>query len=344
MSNLTNKILQEYRRLGSGKYRKKSRKVILEGYHLLDEALEAGIDVETVLFTTHFLQKETNRELLNRAGEKARLMEVAPRLFHKIAQTENPQGVGAIACLPFRRGSLPAQAQKEQVLNNPRGSIGSKSRSPGRANIGEQRSGLCYGESTGSEDRFADRAGSRGNSASYKDRLPDREKGEGFGQRDAAFYLILDGLQDPGNLGTIIRTAAAASINGIFLLPGTVDPYNPKTLRASLGGIFYLPVTMLSAPQDEEACFSYMAEQGIQLVAADPAGKQPYHTLDFSSRPHAVIIGNENKGVRDSLLHKAEIRASIPLSGKITALNAAVAASIFIFENQRQREGKGKGV
>ncbi len=275
MSNSENKILREYRRLGGGKYRKKSGKIVLEGYHLLNEALKTGIEIETVLFTAEFLQKEKHRELLKRAGEGVRLLEIAPRAFRVVAQTENPQGVGAIARQPSGRAHSPTL---EELVD-----------------------------------------------------LPGRDR--------AAFFLILDELQDPGNLGTIIRTAASAAISGVLLLPGTVEPYNPKVLRASMGGVFYLPVLMV---RDIESCLNILAKREIRLVAADPRGERPYYALDFSSGPHALIIGNESRGVQPFLLRKAEVSAFIPLPGRLSALNAAVAASIFIFENQRQKEIKGR--
>ncbi|NLJ56252.1 MAG: RNA methyltransferase [Firmicutes bacterium] len=267
--NYRNKIMQEYRRLGRRKYRKKSGKIILEGYHLLNEALQAGVKIETVLFTAEFLQKDANQILLAKACPGAGLVEVTPRMFQTIAQTENPQGIGAIACLPENIAVF-----------------------------------------TGEEKKFE------------------------FPHEHIHFYLVLDALQDPGNLGTIIRTAAAAAVSGIFLLPGTVEPYNPKALRASMGGIFYLPVMQV---QDIDSCLNFFREQKIQLVAADPRGDRPYYKVDFSSQSSAVIIGNESRGVRKSLLKKAGIRAYIPLEGKIAALNAAIASSVFIFESQRQR-------
>ncbi|MGI5823065.1 MAG: TrmH family RNA methyltransferase [Dethiobacteria bacterium] len=268
--NYKNKIVQEYRRLGRRKYRKKSGKIILEGYHLLNEALVAGIKIETVFFTAEFLQKDINQELLSKACSGIRLVEVTPRMFQAMAQTENPQGIGAIAFPPQNVAVFPGE---------------------------------------------------------------ERKKFE-FPRDSAHFYLILDELQDPGNLGTIIRTAAAAAINGIFLLPGTVEPYNPKALRASMGGIFYLPVIQV---QEIDSCLGFLREQNMQLVAADPRGDRPYHMVNFSNRPSAVIIGNESRGVSKSLLKKADIRAYIPLQGKIAALNAAVASSVFIFESQRQK-------
>jgi TrmH family RNA methyltransferase len=251
-----NEIFKEYRKLGKRNYRKKSGKIILEGYHLLEEALKAGIELETILFTDEFQQKAVNRELLA-CARKSGSIKVSSQKFKEIAQTESPQGVGAIARLP-RPAAVPA-------FEN------------------------CH------------------------------------------FILILDGLQDPGNLGTIIRTAAGAGIDGIFLLPGTVDPYNPKALRASMGGIFHLPVLQIDTV---ESCCAFLAARNLQLIAADPRGEIPYYSVDFA-RPCAVVIGNENRGVQKRLLKQADIRAYIPLEGKIAALNAAVAASIFIFEYRR---------
>lgn len=267
--NYRNKIMQEYRRLGRRKYRKKSRKIILEGYHLLNEALQAGVEIETVLFTAEFLQKNANQALLSRACSGTRLVEVTPRMFQNIAQTENPQGVGAIAYPPKNVAVFPGEEKKFELS-----------------------------------------------------------------REHIHFYLILDELQDPGNLGTIIRTAAAAAISGIFLLPGTVELFNPKVLRASMGGIFYLPIMQV---RDIDFCLAFLGERNVQLVAADPCGDRPYYMVDFSTRPSAVVIGNESRGVRKFLLKKASIRAYIPLKGKIAALNAAIASSVFIFESQRQK-------
>ncbi len=247
--------------MNSRNYRKKSGRFILEGYHLLNEALEAEVEIETILYTDEFVGRAINRRLLAKAGE-TRIIKVPSKVFKAIAQTENPQGVGAIA-----------------------------------------RFSRCGVNSVKEDDRF---------------------------------FLMLDGIQDPGNLGTIVRTAAAAPIDGIFLLPGTVDPYNPKALRATMGGVFNLPVHQVSGI---EQCCRLFAQKDFQFVAADPRGETFYHDVDFS-RPSVVIIGNESRGVQNKLLEKADTRAVIPLEGKIAALNAAVAASLFIFEYRRQQRRK----
>ncbi|MGI6319013.1 MAG: RNA methyltransferase [Firmicutes bacterium] len=264
-TSLTNKIIREYNLLGSRKFRKKLGKIILEGSLLLDEAVKAGLVPETVLYTPGFKNAVVGRELLVRLKRTgSRLIEVPEKTFKAIAQTENPQGIGAIARKPVKPGP-------ELLLS----------------------------------------------SSIY-------------------FLLILDGIQDPGNLGTIIRTAAAAfeSGAGIILLPGTVELYNPKVLRASMGGAFSLPVFEVAGPEE---CLRMISKKSMQLIAADPGGTVPYYDLDLKQKK-AVIIGNENRGISDLLLDSADIKAYIPLKGKIAALNAAMAASVFIFEHCRQLE------
>lgn len=155
-----------------------------------------------------------------------------------------------------------------------------------------------------------------------------------FNDRDC-FFLILDGLQDPGNMGTIVRTAAAAGVSGMLLMPGTVDPFNPKAIRASMGGIFYLPVLM----EGVDSWLEVAAEKNIQLIAAHVLGDKLYHEVNYTL-PCGVIIGNESKGVSPFLLARAAVKASIPLAGMIPSLNAAVAASVFIFEAIRQNQIK----
>ena len=146
------------------------------------------------------------------------------------------------------------------------------------------------------------------------------------------FLLVLDQIQDPGNLGTIIRTAAAAAADGILLLSGTADPTNPKALRAGMGGNFYLPVLHEVELPHWQKIF---VEREIRLIVADPGGDVPYYDLSFNGNV-AIIIGNESRGVSGSLVSMADERAFIPLQGEIASLNAAVAAALFVFERQRK--------
>lgn len=140
--------------------------------------------------------------------------------------------------------------------------------------------------------------------------------------------LILAGLQDPGNLGTILRSAEAFGTSGVLALPGTVSPWNPKALRASAGSALRVP--FLAATPDE--CFTRLREARIPIFAAVPRGSS-------KTLPHAValLLGNEGSGLPADLLARADSSITIPCPGPVESLNAAVAASILLYEASRQR-------
>jgi TrmH family RNA methyltransferase len=145
--------------------------------------------------------------------------------------------------------------------------------------------------------------------------------------------LVLDEISDPGNLGTIIRSAAAAGSDGIFLLPGCVEPWNDKVVRASMGAIFRLPVVEIKEPDE---LFSELASGKIRLIAAGAGAEKAYFEENMRP-PLAFLIGNEARGISPGILEKADDSVKIPLSGGVESLNASVAASILLFEAVRQR-------
>ena len=146
------------------------------------------------------------------------------------------------------------------------------------------------------------------------------------------FALILDRVADPGNLGTILRTAAAAGAQAAFLSPGTVDAFNPKVVRGGMGAHFRLPI--LAAGWDEIA--GRLA--GLQVWLADAAGGTPYDRVDWRA-PSGLIVGGEAEGAGPEARALASSRVSIPMPGRAESLNAAVAAGILLFEIARQRAG-----
>ena len=148
---------------------------------------------------------------------------------------------------------------------------------------------------------------------------------------DPSFLLILDALRDPGNLGTIIRTAAAAGVDGLLLGPGCVDPFNPKVVRSSMGAILRLPLQRASSWEDIAA---HTAE--LQLFLAAGEGQTSYTAVDWR-QPSALIIGGEADGAGRSARKLAHTAVSIPMAQAVESLNAAVAASIILFEAVRQR-------
>ncbi len=149
--------------------------------------------------------------------------------------------------------------------------------------------------------------------------------------RGNSLVVILDGVQDPGNAGTILRAAEAFGATGALLLKGTVSPFNAKTLRASVGSIFRLPV---AAGVDADLACAALKQKSIELYAAAPRGATAAGDVDFRQRC-AIIVGSEGRGVRQSL-RNAALDISIPTVG-VESLNAAMAASILLYEASRQR-------
>ena len=143
-------------------------------------------------------------------------------------------------------------------------------------------------------------------------------------------FLILDRIQDPGNMGTIMRTAEAAGIDGVLMNNETVDIYNPKVVRSTMGSIFRVPFMYTGDLQGD------IRKLGAVVYAAHLKGERSYDEEDYSG-PTAFIIGNESAGISDEIAACADKLIRIPMKGKVESLNAGVAASVLMFELARQR-------
>lgn len=146
-------------------------------------------------------------------------------------------------------------------------------------------------------------------------------------------FMVLDNLQDPGNLGTIVRTAEGAGVHAVFLSKESVDIFNPKTIRSTMGSIYRMPVIYV---EDLLTLLDTFKEKGIKSYAAHLAGKNSYDQECYKDGT-AILIGNEGNGLRDEVSQKADILVQIPMQGQVESLNAAIAASILMFEVARQR-------
>jgi TrmH family RNA methyltransferase len=165
---------------------------------------------------------------------------------------------------------------------------------------------------------------------SWIDLLRGREK-------TAPLFVVLAGLQDPGNLGAILRSAEAFGASGVLSLPGTVSAWNPKAVRASAGSVFRVPLLVSGA----EECFACLREASVTILTTSTSaahGVQSAHRLDLAG-PVALVIGNEGNGVPDELAAQADGAVTIPCPGPVESLNAAVAASVLLYEASRQRRG-----
>ena len=147
----------------------------------------------------------------------------------------------------------------------------------------------------------------------------------------APLYLVLDRIRDPGNLGTLLRSAAGAGATAVLLTAGSVDPFNPKTVRSAMGAQFRVPIRRLT-PEYEDLV---VANSPLRAVA-DAAAPTPYDALDWT-QPATLIVGSEATGPSDEIAALATKEVSIPLAAGVESLNAAVAGSIILFEAARQR-------
>lgn len=152
---------------------------------------------------------------------------------------------------------------------------------------------------------------------------------------ETPWFIGLHGIQDPGNLGTILRTSDAAGVSAVIACIGTVDPFNAKSIRASMGSAFRVP---LQTQRSVAQALAFFEESGVRTIAA--AGRQgvPYTQVDLTG-PLALILGSEGHGLPLEFLQAAEQRVHIPMTDSVDSLNVAVSAAILIYEVRRQRQG-----
>jgi TrmH family RNA methyltransferase len=150
--------------------------------------------------------------------------------------------------------------------------------------------------------------------------------------RTAPFLCVIEGVEKPGNLGAILRTADAAGVDGVIVCAGATDLHNPNVIRASLGALFTVPVVEVSTPE----AIAWLRRRNIQIVATTPAATQLYTDADFTG-PVAVVMGSEATGLGEEWLAAATLQVAIPMLGSADSLNLATATALILYEVVRQR-------
>ena len=145
--------------------------------------------------------------------------------------------------------------------------------------------------------------------------------------------LILENIQDPGNLGTMLRSSEGAGVTGVILSKGSADVYNPKVIRSTMGSIFRMPFMYVD---NLPAFVEKLSERGIKTYAAHLKGKRNYDKFDYT-KPTAFLIGNEGNGLSKETADAASEYVLIPMKGQVESMNAATSAAILTFEASRQR-------
>lgn len=151
-------------------------------------------------------------------------------------------------------------------------------------------------------------------------------------KNELGFYILADKIQDPGNMGTIIRTAHAAGALGVIITKGTVDIYNEKTLRSTMGSIFHLPIIQ----DDDLNKVKFLRDNGFKLIVSSLDTELNFYDVNLKKKV-IITVGNEGNGVSKEIQEASDIRVKIPMLGNAESLNVAVAASIMMFEAVRQK-------
>lgn len=241
ITSVQNIQVKNWRKLHTRKYRSKTKRFLVEGFHLIEEAYHSDWNIETIIVQEGI----ESPAWMSDEG----IVTVSERVFKEISQTESPQGIAAVIEMK--------QLQKENENH----------------------------------------------------------------------ILLIDAIQDPGNLGTIIRTADAAGFSSICLGSGTVDPFNEKVIRASQGSIFHIPIFHASLIDE----ISKLKAKGFTVYASSLRRAKNYLEIDYGEKS-ALILGNEGAGVNDEIIDLADDIIKIPIYGKAESLNVSVAAGILMYQ------------
>ncbi|NJL89892.1 MAG: RNA methyltransferase [Coleofasciculaceae cyanobacterium SM2_1_6] len=287
ISSRSNPLVKSFRQLHTSKGRREAGLFLLEGTHLLMEAVGTNYPLETLCATPQWWER--HGELGEQASNLATRVEmVTIEVLQAMATTVQPDGVVAIA------------PSREEV---------------NQQNLRQQLNVefLELQESQGAAWRSP----------------PSPEV-------STANFLGIAGetLQDPGNVGTMIRTAVATGVQGLWLSRDSVDGENPKVLRASAGQWFRLAID--SVP-DLTTVVRSLQTLGIQVVATNPRAELTYWQVDFTA-PTLILLGNEGAGLSADLLALADRQVQIPLLGGVESLNVAISSAVMLYEAQRQRQ------
>ena len=301
ISSKDNQTIKEIKKLKESKYRKE--KFIVEGFKMLQEAVNEGADIEIVVVKTgnkELLENvnkllgrlnqsyETGNELLTYKYVKRlpRIIEVTENVFMQLTDVKTPQGVLAVIRKNVEDNVSDFEDENENENENDALKVGVNSRQID-----------CLNKiNTGAD-----------------------------------YVLAVDGVQDPGNLGTIIRTADSANLKQILVSKDTVDAYSPKVIRSTMGSIYRVKIAECENLAD---VLNELKKHKFQIVSTSLDTENSIYDIDY--RKKVVVIGNEGNGVSKEIQDLSDYKVKIPMLGKTESLNASVATGIMIYEYVRQ--------
>lgn len=262
ITSIQNPQVKTWASLLTRKGRERTGCFLIEGAHLVTEALRSGMNVDTVIFVPDspaVMELEAGEYGPGRLAGQVRWSAVADAVLAKITDSVTPQGVAAVVRIP--------------------------------------------------ESNAADLLARGG------------------------IFIAVDAVQDPGNVGTIIRSADAVGATAVWLGTGTVDVYNPKAVRATMGSLFHVPI--VSGPLDD--LFAQSKQAGVRVVATSLAASRTCYKADLGTGAVCILVGNEGAGVAPQWIAAADETVIVPIPGKAESLNVAMAATVLLYEALRQR-------
>lgn len=253
ISSPKNEKIKELVKLQTAKGRKKAGMYLLEGEHLVEEAIKERAQIKLIVVTGNRLEDYEN--LL--AQTDVQVLVVSQDVFHKLSMTETTQGILAVV-----------EIVKQEIL-------------PHKGHL-----------------------------------------------------IVLDAVQDPGNLGTIVRTADAAGFDAVILGTGSVDLYNDKVLRSMQGSHFHIPVFQANLQE----YLPILKEKGVQVAVTALHRDSKDYTILQGAIDVAIVVGNEGQGVSDDVIDLADVVVTIPMFGKAESLNVAIASALLMYKTKETKE------
>jgi len=253
LTSLSNPLVKQARALRQKKARVESGLFLVEGIHHVGEAIEAGWDVESLLYAPELLTSKFAVELISRLGDKPQ--PVSAEIMESLAEKDNPQGILAVVRQRQTKISSLQSLKTSVALVSP---------------------------------------------------------------------------QDPGNVGTILRTMDAVGADALFLLDGGADLYHPTAIRSSMGAIFWKPVVSTSFAE----FLAWARAEKFQLIGTSAHADVEYRTLAPNS-PWILVLGSEQKGLSSEQMQACDVTVSLPMMGRVSSLNLAVAAGVLLYSLKR---------
>jgi len=267
ITSLQNRRVKYLRSLRLRKYRQRERQYMIEGLRIVEEALDRGAPVETLIYAPDLLVSE-RAEPLVMAVEPDRRLAVSEQVFRSLSERDDPQGLAAV--VRIEEPDLQALAVGEDLL-----------------------------------------------------------------------LIVACELQDPGNLGSIVRTADAVGASGVVIVEPSVDLYDPQCVRATMGSLFALPIAHLTDSKKLLAWWTELRRQQPRLavVASSAHGAIDHFDVDYR-RPTILLVGNERRGLPEDMREACDVLVRLPMVGSATSLNVSAATAALAYEIVRQRRNR----